>query len=62
MAVTKEIALRELAALTSGNRQLYRNACSDAADEIEKLRAEVDALKAENDRLRQAAMQNYGLR
>lgn len=29
--------LREIAALTSGNRQMYRDACKDAADEIERL-------------------------
>lgn len=29
--------LREIARLTSGNREMYRNACKDAADEIERL-------------------------
>jgi hypothetical protein len=31
--------LREISALTSGNREMYRNACKDAADEIERLQA-----------------------
>ena len=31
--------LREIAALTSANREMYRKACKDAADEIERLEA-----------------------
>ncbi len=60
--------LREIAALTSGNREMYRNACKDAADEIERLRGDLKTavwsdsefckiLERDNKRLR-AALQS----
>ncbi len=48
--------LRQIAGYTSGNRDMYRNACLDAADEIERLIAQRDEWKAKWVDLAKAAL------